>query len=216
MLTHKFSKREKLLLLVFIVLLVGSLYYLLVDQPVRSTITEAQSRQAAAESQLTVVTAKLQKMRQMQEALDKLSSDTDAIVPDYDNARLVVDLLNKAMLNTYSYNMTFRPLVTNERIISRTIDINFECDSYATAKGIIAMLHNGPYRCEISATAMSLSKTARQAAKDAAAAVNTAAAATADPNAAAETAAMLAAVTPSLVNSSLEVKLTATFYEFIP
>lgn len=204
MLTRKFSRREKTLLLLFIVMLLGCLYYLLIDQPVRSAIFDANSRQTVAENELVVSNTMLEEKLWMQEALDQLSSDTDAIVPDYDNARRVVELLNGAMLQTESYNMTFQPLVTNERIVSRSINISFICSSYDVAKNIISMLHDGPYRCEISAVSMALTTTARQVAQPV----------TADGQPAPE--ASPAVYIPSLKNSGLNVSLSATFYEFIP
>lgn len=182
---RQFSRREKILLLILAVLLLGVLYYMLVDQPVRDTVADANSRQSAAESELLIDTAKLMQMRQMQSALDELSADSKAIVPDYDNAQQVVNLLNKAMLYADSYDLSFRSIAVDGQIVSRPIDLNFTCADYSAAKAILTVLHDGPYRCDITAFTI------------------------------AENDSLEAEEYASVAEGSVKCSLTATFYEFL-
>lgn len=183
---RQLSRREKTLLLVFAVLLLFFVYYVAVDQPVRSSIEQSQSRLSAAQSQLSIDTVKLSQMQRMQADLAELSSDSAAVVPDYDNARQVVELLNSAMLYADSYDMSFRAVVINDPIILRPIDISFVCTDYSTAERILNVLYAGPYRCELSQALISEN----------------------DP--------LGAEAPASVAYGSVKVSFTVTFFEFIP
>ncbi len=152
---RQFSLRERVLMVVLALLLLGCVYYILVEKPVQDTLIDASQRQSEAESQLTIASAQLQKMHQMQTALDQLEQSAQADVPDYDNAKNVVELLNRAMALTGEYNLTFQPVATQGAIASRTIQMNFRCDSYAAAKQVLQTLLDSDYRCRV--TAMSVS-----------------------------------------------------------
>ena len=151
---RQFSLREQVLLVVLALLLLTCVYYILVEKPVQETLLDAAQRQSEAESQLTIASAQLEKMHQMQAALDRLDQSAQADVPDYDNAKNVVNLLNKAMAMTDEYNLSFQPVVTNGAIATRSIQMNFRCGSYATAKRVLQTLLDSDYRCRI--TSMSV------------------------------------------------------------
>ncbi len=151
---REFSLRERILMLILVVLLLVCVYYIFVEKPVQDTLLDASQRQSEAESQLVIASAQLQKMNQMQSALDQLEQSTQADVPDYDNAKNVVELLNRAMAMTAEYNLTFQPVTTEGAIARRVIALNYRCDGYATAKKILQTLLDSDYRCRI--TAMSV------------------------------------------------------------
>lgn len=147
--SRKFSTREKILLLILAVLLILSTYYTLVDQPVRTTLQDAQSRMSAAEAELNIQMVRLEKMRQMQQALDQRDPNAQADVPDFDNAQAVVTLMNNAMAQTQEYTLSFQSVAYNGAIASRSIDMDFICDDYDSAKQILKTLLDSPYRCRI-------------------------------------------------------------------
>ncbi len=154
---RQFSLRERILMMVLALLLLICFYYVLVEKPVQDTLLDASQRRSEAESQLTVASAQLQKMNQMQSALDQLEQSAQADVPDYDNAKNVMDLMNGAMAMTEEYNLTFQPVTTEGAIVSRSIQMNFRCDDYDTAKDVLQTLLDSNYRCRI--TAMSVTAT---------------------------------------------------------
>lgn len=146
---RQLSKRESVLLLILCIILIGCLYYLVVDQPARNITIDAQSRLAEAETSILVDSARLEDMRSMQAALESINEESVASVPDYDNVRSVVNLLNQAMLSASTYSISFQPVDTSNAIVCRTIDIAFTSPSYQDALRILTTLHDGPYRCEI-------------------------------------------------------------------
>ncbi len=152
---RQFSVREKVLLIILALLLIFCVYYILVDKPVRETILSASERQSAAESEMTVASARLEKMHRMQSALELLSQEAQADVPDYDNARSVVELMNEAMAHSTEYTLSFEPVLRQGAIAIRPINMDFRCANYAEGKRILQILLDSPYRCRI--TEMSVS-----------------------------------------------------------
>lgn len=152
---RQFSVREKVLLVILALLLVFCVYYILVDKPVRETLADASARQSAAETELVVANARLEKMHRMQAALEELDHTARADVPDYDNARRVVELMNEAMARTTAYTLSFGGVSRQGAIALRPIDMNFQCESYDAAKQILQTLLDSPYRCRITSMNMS-------------------------------------------------------------
>lgn len=152
---RQFSLRERILMIILALLLIVCVYYILVEKPVQDTLVDASQRQSEAQSQLTIASAQLKKMRQMQSALEELEQSAQADVPDYDNFKNVVDLLNGAMAMTDEYSLNFQPVTNDGAIARRTIQMSFRCDSYATAKRVMQRMLDSDYRCRI--TAMSVS-----------------------------------------------------------
>lgn len=151
---RQFSLRERILMVVLALLLLVCVYYVLVEKPVQDTLLDASQRRSEAESQLTVASAQLKRMNQMQSALDQLDQTAQADVPDYDNAKNVMDLMNGAMAMTEEYNLTFQPVTVEGAIVSRGIQMSFRCDNYDTAKEVMQVLLDSNYRCRV--TAMSV------------------------------------------------------------
>lgn len=151
---RKFTPRETVLLAILMVLLIGCFYYFLVDQPVRETLVEAGARKADAQAQLDVETIRLNKMKIMEGELSTLAEDAQADVPDYDNAQNVVILLNSALSQADSYNLSFGAVDREGAIARRSITMNYTCTSYAEAKKILAVLEGSEYRCRVTSVAM--------------------------------------------------------------
>ncbi len=151
---RQFSLRERILMIILAILLVACVYYILVEKPVQDTLLDASQRQSEAESQMMIASAQLQKMHQMQDALEKLEQSAQADVPDYDNAKNVLELLKRAMAQTNEFKLNFQPVTTEGAIARRTIQMNFRCDSYAAAKQVLQTLLDSNYRCRI--TSMSV------------------------------------------------------------
>lgn len=155
---RQFSLREKVLLVILALLLLTCVYYVLVAKPVQETLLSASQRQSEADSQMTIASAQLEKMHHMQSALAQLDQSAQADVPDYDNAKNVVELLNRAMTMTDEYTLSFQPVTTEGSIVSRTVQMTFRCGGYATSKSILQTLLDSDYRCRITSMSVSCSQ----------------------------------------------------------
>lgn len=144
-----FSRREKALLLILAFLLVVCAYYALVEKPVSDTLRASAQRLDASESALRAAEPRLERLREMRSALDSLDPASRTDVPDYDNAKNVVELLNRAMAMTDTYTLTFQPVVREGSIVRRTIQMDFRCDGYATGKRILKALLDSGFRCQV-------------------------------------------------------------------
>jgi Tfp pilus assembly protein PilO len=148
------SKRETVLLLILVVLLLGFGYFKLIHQPVANGIKEAQERQSTAETQLLIEAGKLSQMKKMEQELDELitAEGEDAFeLPRYDNMRHVMIQLNTILSASQEYSLTFGELRFGEHgLVSRPIQMEFTADNYEVARMIIEQLHNCPFRCRVS------------------------------------------------------------------
>ena len=72
--------------------------------------------------------------------------------------RQVVSTLNAALSAADSYNLIFGAVTFEEHIASRPIDMTFTCGSYAAARDIVAGLYASPYRCAITALALTAAR----------------------------------------------------------
>ena len=148
------SKRETVLLLIFVAILLGFGYFKLIHQPVVDGIKEAQERQATAETQLLIETGKLQQMKKMEQELEELlaAEGEDAFdLPRYDNMQHVMIQLNTILAATQEYSLTFGELRFDEHgLVSRPIQMEFYAGNYEVAREIIDQLYNCPFRCRIS------------------------------------------------------------------
>ena len=79
-LSRDFTTKEKVLLLLLAIILVGICYYWFVDQPVRSNIAKANLEKQATEMELTTVTTRVAEMQPRQEELDEIiASEENAV-----------------------------------------------------------------------------------------------------------------------------------------
>ena len=153
MLKRSFSKREKILLLILTLLVIGIGYYLAVWQTVEERVRVAAAKEADAESAYAVEEIKLVQMQQMQAelaALDELEQTQNAAaIPPYDNAKKVMQLLNGILTAAQRYEISFANVETQGNLALRTLQMRFVCADYANAKTILRALYAGPYRCKI-------------------------------------------------------------------
>lgn len=151
MMPRKFSVRESVLLLGLVVLLLFFAYYKLVLQPVAATVYNSQMRQQEAEDQIMLEQARIYQMKNMEKALEEIDLESNVKrIPDYDNMKEVISFLHSTLTRADKYNLTFDQVITEGNLASRTLRMSFVCDSYETAKGIVQLLYNAPYRNEIS------------------------------------------------------------------
>ena len=149
-LSRDFSLREKVLLLILAVILIGLLYYWLVDVPVREGIAEAESKRDAINIELQVVNAKLEGMKQMQAEMEELGGlGRAAYMPSYNNAEAEYAALNDILIGTDEFVISFADLTREGDLIRRKFSIQFTTTGYSEAKKVITELENSEFRCRI-------------------------------------------------------------------
>lgn len=145
---HVFTTREKVLLVILAVLVIAVGYWKLILTPINDSIADLNAQTVSEQDAILTNSARLSRMRQMQQELETLLADPDAKpLPDYDNSeRLLVEL--NTILSGTDYTLNFGntvPLEDGSAIMCRPITLTFEVSSYTSARAVLDALHDSQY-----------------------------------------------------------------------
>lgn len=159
MMNRKFTRREKVYIVILSILLVVCAYYYLVHAPTVEGIADAQSRMQAVEDQTLIEQTRAQIKSSMEEDLAQLESRPDRAhteIPYYDNSERLATALSVALSESETYNIDFRkPELNQDNMMQRQVNIRFEAMDYEAAREIVTAIYEIPYRNQV--TAMELS-----------------------------------------------------------
>ena len=149
-LNRAFSTREKVLILILAILMLGATYYYLIINNVETTKINNQEAMSKIDSELVLQQAIDENFKRMNAELDRLGDiSLLPVVPVYDNFKKVLDELNSNLAGTISYNLSFSDPELDEKLIRRTVEVSFVCDKYESALDIITSMENSPYMSNI-------------------------------------------------------------------
>ncbi len=146
------SAREKILLLILILMGIFAGYYYAFYIPSQEKITFYEEEAILIDDQIIVAEAKTAKMAMMNKELAEIKSgDMSNIkeLPAYDNSRNVMNSLSLILANATQYDVSFSGVTEDDGIVRRDITLNYSCNSYDSAKSILSRIYNGDYRCLI-------------------------------------------------------------------
>ena len=147
---RELTKREKVLLLIFAVLLIAVGYYKLLLEPINSQIESYRS--LTQEEQMQMETAQLQaaRMKQMEaEIAQAKAAGIERTIPDYDNSAVLLPQLYQIMDSTIEYAMDFDEITFEGNIAARPVQIEFETANYQKARRVIDKLCTTGYAMQI-------------------------------------------------------------------
>jgi hypothetical protein len=148
--TKGFTTREKIILTVLVLFLIGFCYYQFFDKPVRNSLARAESETSAIQSELTAVNLKISALQQMKDELDEITaSGKNSYMASYNNSKAELRLLNDILSETNQYSITFANVTRNGDQIRRDISLNFTAPNYDTMQRIINTITSSDYRCLI-------------------------------------------------------------------
>lgn len=154
MLSRPFTKFEKILLLILVVLLLGLVYYLFVYAPVQKRIQAADT--TLIEDQIQTELEKAYIIKSMKEEVDDSQKNLSGVVATYDNFKSEAALLNTIFVPlAETYNYSFQTPVASGDTVRRTITISFTASDYQVARKIIQMIHDSKYRCMLNDVSIS-------------------------------------------------------------
>lgn len=166
---REFTMREKVLLLILVLIMMVAGYYWLVAMPVEARITEAQAEEADYQDRIMMEMVRAKQLKTMREALEEAALKNEAPVsqiPMYDNLENVMVELDAILTPAETYSLTFSDVVPQEKMIARPIDMTFTCGSYTAARNIVNNLYYSMYRCTIDNITMTAGKGERDGAPD--------------------------------------------------
>ena len=156
-LTREFTLRERVLLLIFGAVIVALVYYLLVDEPVRSGIKSANASKEALAIQVAAVEQQLTNMRIWQAEMEQLKKNgrPQSFMPSYNYSNEELDFLNATLAGKLDYYIGFNEITREGEQIRRSFALNFSAPSYQEAVNVIAALENSNTRCLVGDFSMS-------------------------------------------------------------
>ena len=148
--SRDFTKREKVLIAVLIIILAALCYYWFVDIPVRDGIAQAKSKKESLQLELNAVNQKIADLEQMESELEELgNSGLGGYMGSYNNSKEELAELNDVLSETDEYAITFAELTREGDLVRRGFSIQFTTNGYDNAKKIIIALENSKNRCRI-------------------------------------------------------------------
>lgn len=145
--SREFSKREKALLLVLCVLLLGILYWQFIYKATEEAVAKYDT--VDLETDLLMEQTKASQIKQMEAELKNIDFSAMSVVESYNNMKSELAELNDIFAASTAYNLDFATPVRDGDDVRRNINITFTAPSYARAEAIIESIYNCKYRCLI-------------------------------------------------------------------
>lgn len=156
MLKHKFSFKEMILIIVAAILALGIFYYQIIvknynEAKVTYDVSTLQDEQ-------TILLAKAQKLKSMQEYLETHSDETYGEIAVYNNQANEISALNEIFENNIeNVSITWTDPSVVDSIVRRNATISFKTTNYDLAKELIEDVTQLKYRCIITSMQVSTS-----------------------------------------------------------
>ena len=158
MLQYEFSKREKALIVVFVVILLALLWYRLIYVGTADQIGSLESQIEAVQTETEVSLTRAEQLNNMRATIEqqKAAGVQKAELPQYDNTTQLMQRLNDVLKDTANYTVSFDDVQNNQSIVIRGATINFGCKSMKKARSVIADLEQKTFACTANSVTMSI------------------------------------------------------------
>lgn len=140
-----FSKKEKFMLFILFILLIGLIYYRFVYITVNSKIDAANGQADALQTELDAANKRLSRIKSM-DKIDSLSQRMGS----YNNIKMETAYMNTALSGAPDYTVTFEEVTREGNLVRRNFQLRFTTADYASAVNIIKYLTEGELRCKVS------------------------------------------------------------------
>lgn len=151
MMFKSFTKREKILLVILVLILFSALYYFTVALPSINRISAANEKAASVQDDIMLEMAKMKKIKEMQEKIEEASSSNGfkTVIPNYNNLENVMRQMDVFLSSSTDYKLSFSQTTEENGLLYRPIDVEFDCANYSAARAIIDKIYTSPFKCVI-------------------------------------------------------------------
>ena len=157
MLKYKFSFREVILLLIAAVLGLCIFYYSVIYKSYTQAISKYDT--SSLESDLLILSAKVNKLEQMEEYIDNHSDDYVGSVVSYDNiVNLFSDFSDDLDGNVENISISLDDPVNSDGIVRRNASVSFSASNNSIVNAIITSITKSKYRVVINDVSVSTNK----------------------------------------------------------
>ena len=156
--SHQFTKKETVLLLLLTALIMGLLYYQFVYKDIQNK--KAMYDTAAIEDEILSEQTKRAQIDKMKKEIEENQNNENAgYVATYDNQKAEITSLNDILAEADTFSLGFDKATAVDDAVRRNINVSFTAKDYRTAKAIISALHDSEYRCLIRDLTITANKT---------------------------------------------------------
>ena len=149
-LSRDFTLKEKVLLLVLVVILLGLAYYWFVDQPVRQQLENCAAQESSLQIELTAVQRKAAELERMKTELEAIQArDGVSLMSSYNASKEEVKLLNDVLAGTEQYAISFSDVSREGDQIRRNFSLQFTAPNHQDIARILGQLAESSQRCII-------------------------------------------------------------------
>ena len=149
-LSRDFTLKEKIMLLLLVLLLFGLGYYYFIDQPVRNEIARCETEKANLQLELDKVNSKLHTLETMREELENIEKSGDvSVMKSYNASKEEIKLLNDILSLTDQYVINFGNVTRDGDQIRRNFTLQFTARDFDVMANILGKLSDSPLRCRV-------------------------------------------------------------------
>lgn len=142
MLMRSFTRREKIMLVLLVLVLLVGLYFLCVHRPVEAQLEELAAEKEELELKTEVAQVRLLQRNLMKQELDEifaLPADQITVMPPYNNLEALMVQFDSIFMGLEP-KLNFPEIRLEEGIITRPIEFEFDAPSYDQARAILTRL----------------------------------------------------------------------------
>lgn len=148
-LSRDFTTKEKVLLLVLVVILIGLVYFQFVYKPITASIEKAENQKENLKSELEAVNTRITMLTKMKNEVDDITTEgTLKAMPSYNNSKNVNKLLND-VLGDMDFALVFSPVEKDGDQIRRRVQLTVNTPDADSVKTVFSELTGSEYRCLI-------------------------------------------------------------------
>ncbi len=160
--SRDFTRTEKILLLLLAVILVGLVYYRFVYVLVNDSVNSSNSEAQALQTEISAAEGRLTHLQSLQSEMDTMEEEgTMSYMPSYNNSKDEIAFLNDVLASTEKYSISFADVTRSGDQIRRSFTLQFETTSYKTAQKILESLCESRDRCLVGDIRCNINETGR-------------------------------------------------------
>lgn len=160
-LSRELTVKEKTLLFILILMLLGAAYYFFVYEPAVSQLSELEQKHEEIEEDITKAEAKLQEIKSMKKEMDSLEEGSPeyTYMPSYNYEKEEIAFLQGILAaQTKKYNISFSKITRDGEQLRRKFSLTFTASGYNAAEKIVEELEGSDIRCIIGDMSVSFSE----------------------------------------------------------
>ena len=141
-----FTTREKVMLVILSLMIIGICYYKFLLEPINDQIEQYNQMAAGEQDIITQNMALIQKKKEMEQELEAIFAENPAPdpIPNYDNSGVLMVEIHSILEGTVDYTLSFSDtsLLSGGYLLRRPLELEFSVTTYSQARAIINRLHD--------------------------------------------------------------------------